>query len=229
MDYDPRLPLLSIHVTKCAGSSFRDVLQAWFGDRLQFHYAHLSTDPREAWARAIGAPGSCIHGHFHETGRLTVHRHYPEATQLITFLRDPLEVNLSFIHYVRDRFHNRGVQVVPDDQLDHLLGADVDEWIAEGDSMVTHSMPAHMDESNCRQLLEEMFIHVGVVEEMDASMRILARKLGKPVVEMPVVNTTPRVHRVAPWAEERFRARNRLAYLVYDHALSLNRSVSGAI
>lgn len=226
MDYDPRLPLLSVHVAKCAGSSFRDVLQRWFGDRLQFHYAHLNTDPVQAWARATATPGSCIHGHFHDTGCLGVHHHYPEATQLITFIRDPIEVNLSFIHYARDRYHNRGVKVVRDDQLEHILGVDIDEWIANGGSMVMHSMPASMNETNYREILDGMFIHVGVVEEMDASMRILAHKLGKPVAEMPLVNTTPRTHRVAPWAEQAFRERNRLAYLVYDHALSMNRATA---
>lgn len=228
MEYDPRRPLVSIHVPKCAGSSFRDVLQQWFGEALQFHYAHLNVDPREVWRRACAREGSCIHGHFHETGRLTVWRHYPEASQFITFVRDPLEVNLSFIHYARDRYHNRGVQVVPDDQLDHILTVDIDEWLASEGSMVVHSMPSRMDESNYRRMLDEMFVHVGVVEEMDASMAMLARTLDKPVVEMPVLNTTARKHPVSAWAAERFRARNRLAYLIWEYALERNRSVAPA-
>lgn len=226
MGYDPSKPLVSVHVPKCAGSSFRAVLEEWFGERLAYHYPHVRPDPQEVWDRACAEGGWCIHGHFHETGRMTAHDHYPRATQLITFLRNPLEINVSFLHFVRERYHNKGVQVVPDDQLERLLTIDIDEWIAEEESMLIHSLPSEMNEQNYREVLDRTFLHIGVVEQMDQGMASLARLLGKPEMEMPVVNTTPREHEPSAWAVARFQERNRLAHAVYEYALERSTRVS---
>lgn len=222
MAYDPARPLISVHVPKTAGSSFRSILESWFGSRLAYHYPHVGNDCDEVWARASAEGGWCIHGHFHETGRMSVLRHYPGATQMITFVRDPLEVNLSYLHYVRDRFHNRGVRVASDEELERLLHVDVDEWVASGESMLIHSLPSGMDEGNYRDVLDATFLHVGVVEAMEESVSRLARLLGKPAMAMPRVNVTARTLSPGPGAVARFRERNRLAYLVHEYAMERN-------
>ena len=36
--YDPARLLVSVHVPKCAGTSFAELLRSWFGARLHLHY-----------------------------------------------------------------------------------------------------------------------------------------------------------------------------------------------
>ena len=36
--YDPQKPLFSYHIPKCAGTSFSEVLKAWFGRGFCQHY-----------------------------------------------------------------------------------------------------------------------------------------------------------------------------------------------
>ena len=36
--YNPEYPLISIHIPKCAGTSFYNVLKKWFGRKLLRHY-----------------------------------------------------------------------------------------------------------------------------------------------------------------------------------------------
>lgn len=47
--HDPRKPLFSIHIPKCAGSSFSEVLKGWFGSGYRRHYPNekRNTPPRK--------------------------------------------------------------------------------------------------------------------------------------------------------------------------------------
>ena len=84
---------VSVHIPKTGGSSFRQILERKFGDRLQRAY-----DKSEGWP-TVPNP-ACIHGH----GALTdfadvICAH--ENVRWMTFLRDPLLSAISHYFYIK--------------------------------------------------------------------------------------------------------------------------------
>lgn len=86
--------LISIHIPKCAGTSFRHVLQAIYGDRLCLNYGGI-------FSRDQSHPGflppkiDCVHGHFlaDALDGLVSDPHY------ITWMRHPVERVVSNYHH----------------------------------------------------------------------------------------------------------------------------------
>jgi hypothetical protein len=89
--------LVSVHIPKCGGTSFRHVLQALFGERLFLNYGAIFT---RAQARVGLLPPNpaCIHGHFFADAFDDL---FPER-QLITWVRHPVErVVSNYYHFLR--------------------------------------------------------------------------------------------------------------------------------
>src|SRR5262245_8731415 len=99
--YDPEKPLISLHIPKCGGTSFRAVLQHWFGPNLYRHcfYERLTKPPRKYDLEG----GMCIHGHFNRKRQIGVSDYYPEVDQFITILRDPFEMTVSRYFYAKGK------------------------------------------------------------------------------------------------------------------------------
>src|SRR5204863_2238823 len=89
--------LISVHIPKCAGTSFHRVLRAVYGDQLWLNYGQIFS--QDQLRRSVAPPGSvapsgsvvpssttCIHGHFIAD---TFSKHFPHA-RLITWVRDPV-------------------------------------------------------------------------------------------------------------------------------------------
>lgn len=109
------LPLLvSVHLPKTAGTSFRAALQAHYGDGLLEDYAMLPMQVprgRREWqslcasnnARDQIAPSTrAIHGHFLPVKYRVALRH--RQTRYITWLRDPVDRLVSHYHYWRREY-----------------------------------------------------------------------------------------------------------------------------
>ncbi len=91
----PSAPLIvSVHLPKCAGTSFRHLLARIYGDRLWLNYGG-------AFARAQARPGcvpdgtALVHGHFLAD---TFDDIVPQPT-LVTWLRHPVERVVSHYHH----------------------------------------------------------------------------------------------------------------------------------
>jgi hypothetical protein len=104
------LPLLvSVHLPKTAGTSFRAALEAHYGDSLLEDYAMLPMQlprGRREWRALCDAYNAlhqipaftrAIHGHFLPVKYRVVLRHRP--TRYITWLRDPVDRLVSHYHY----------------------------------------------------------------------------------------------------------------------------------
>src|SRR5882724_883638 len=78
--------ILSIHIPKTAGTTFRELLQRHFREAICLHYYH----PMDYTGRPLSEVPSvveCIHGHFGAQKFLSC---YFDA-DLVTWLRDPIE------------------------------------------------------------------------------------------------------------------------------------------
>jgi hypothetical protein len=101
--------ILSIHLPKTAGSSFRESLQQHFGSALHLDYRDKPLDcPREqAKARALDhdlqavdfADTACVHGHFLAGKYAGLAESMP--LQLVTWLRHPVQRLCSHYYYWR--------------------------------------------------------------------------------------------------------------------------------
>jgi hypothetical protein len=99
--------IVSIHVPKTGGETFRDVLEAMVGGHLQRDYGDQPLAPstiRQRWrlatARPQLEPGTrAVHGHFIAT---KYWRRYPDARYMAWF-REPVERLASHYHYWQRR------------------------------------------------------------------------------------------------------------------------------
>ena len=89
--------ILSIHIPKTAGSSFRGILAQVFGPDLLLKYWEM-TDAAGKVITTIPRSVRCIHGHFVPEALLP---QFPNAT-LITWVRDPVErIASCYAHVLR--------------------------------------------------------------------------------------------------------------------------------
>lgn len=88
---------VSVHIPKCAGTSFRHVLQEHCGEKLWLNYGAIFV---RAQARGELVPSGTewIHGHFFADAFDDL---FPER-QLLTWVRDPVErVTSNYYHFLR--------------------------------------------------------------------------------------------------------------------------------
>jgi hypothetical protein len=89
--------LISVHVPKCAGTSFRQVLDSLFGAQVWFNYGAIFTQ-EQARAELVPPGARVIHGHFLADA---FDRVIPER-RLLTWVRHPVErVVSNYQHFLR--------------------------------------------------------------------------------------------------------------------------------
>jgi hypothetical protein len=86
--------IISVHVPKCAGTSFKTVLRGVFGDRMWDNYGTIFTR-EQARVGLVPEGTECIHGHFFADAFESL---YPESP-MVTFVRHPVERLVSHYHY----------------------------------------------------------------------------------------------------------------------------------
>lgn len=210
--YDPGQPLVSVHVPKCAGSTFHlQVLKPWFGDKLYLHYLDEHTDARPPEYDA-GA-GSCIHGHFNHTRGCGVSAYYPHVEQQITVLRDPFELHLSNYFYLRrlgEDAYRAGKRV----QMDISL----EQYLEEKPSFLLQHLPAHLTEDNYVTVMDDTYLWIGVSEQFQASVCLLAKRLGFSTPVTREFNESVREMSIPKGAREHFEEKHPLEMAIYQYA-----------
>lgn len=181
---------ISIHMPKCAGTSFRQALTSAFGEKkVGFDYGDRPLDPASPWSMdPEGSAGRAqaadlatrtrhvdvIHGHFHAAkyDKLDANR--------VTVLRDPAARLLSHYEYWR--------ATPPSNPLHkYVVAADLtlEQFVR---------LPA------LRNLYTRVFLRghdldsldlVGTVEQMDRTMHLMGELLGRRL-RLEQVNVTPR-------------------------------------
>lgn len=227
--YDPRKPLISIHIPKCAGSSFAAVLKSWFGKGYLPHYHDEKENKppqkyqlRTGFFRSRFRRGICIHGHFnHERGN-GVKDYYPEVDQYITFLRDPFDVHLSNYFYIKRDAKYLGGGAYREGVLRPLTKESVTmenylKWSQK--SFFKSFFPPDINLTNYKEILEKEFIYIGITENFQNSVNILASRLGFPTVNVSRKNISRWEEPVPDGARDEFIENNPLEMAIYEYAL----------
>lgn len=226
--YQRSQPLISIHIPKCAGTSFTNVLRTWFWPGFHAHYIAHDQDGRlPGRARlfkqvlfSMRLTGMCIHGHFEDEAH--VFDYYPNASQFITVIRDPLEMQLSLFWDHKRRINEFGSLYWKGEKVEMEYGGDINRWVAERPCFLLQFFPWQLTSENFREVLEQKFVHIGVTEKLQDSVNHFANRLGKPKVKVGNLNQSRRDTMPSAEAVEAFKDRHTLEYAIYDWAIELN-------
>ncbi|MBD2156184.1 sulfotransferase family 2 domain-containing protein [Leptolyngbya sp. FACHB-16] len=164
----------------------------------------------------------CVHGHFsdYNTGE-NVFDFYPEASQFIMVLRDPLEMHISLYHYTKRMIEDNSLYW-NGQKRDEFQFNSLDQWILERDFFLLKSLPWNLKAENFKGIIDKYFVHVCVLENFQESLNKLADKLGFEPVKIPQVNTTLRCEMSSSEAAIAFREKYSLEYAIYDYAKTLS-------
>lgn len=218
-EYDRSQPLIVIHIPKAAGTSTREVFKRWFGSNLREHYfrqwsnrmpKHLDLAALHSERRPLA-----LYGHFNSRRGFGIQDYYPEARQFVTILRDPFEAIVSTYFYRRKIGTGwRDPARVPQGDLREFL-------MATPPNMLNH-FPRPVTAENFRDMIEESFIEVGVMEHLEESLRRIAGKLDMPFdpAWLPHLNAAERSQPAAAELREEYMQRHPLEFEVYRYALA---------
>lgn len=211
------------HLPKCGGTSAVDALSHWFVYIKDYPPAWADVDNPDAYRRFCSTPQNLekLHhyhllcGHYHLAGSFLEER-YPqclkgERYRLITFVRHPLEVQLSLYYYeIRKK------------RLDS--GESLESRLLLRNNYLASVIPC--DEANYQEILDRYFF-IGLVEKYQESFDRLATLLNEPSARLGVFNTSTRDKRgLSRDFISEFEENNYLDYQIYDYAKKLleNRS-----
>jgi hypothetical protein len=209
--YDPNQALISLHIPKTAGTSFRAVLQAWFGEGLHDHYPDHG---KPLGGVALG-PGVCIHGHFNRDKGLGVQDCYPQARQFITVLREPFARMISLWLFLnREQAAGRTQAVAGFADFDAWFGHHRDAALANPAAGFLRNFPMPVTPEGVPTLFDRDFVAVGITERMQETVDHLARALGRPTIAIGRDNVSP--EDAGPF--QRYRAEHERVFHL-EHAL----------
>jgi len=216
--YNTEKALFSIHIPKTAGTSFQKTLKFWFGEDLYLHYFDEKNNKMPE--KYVLKPGLCIHGHFNKRRRFGIFDYYPGANQFITIIRDPLELHLSNFFHVKNNIQSN--KIYRSGLLQDFKWKNVDAYLDQSNSFLLSYFPWELTPDNFREILEKKFIHIGITENLQNSVNVLAEKMEKKSLTVESDNVSPRDEIPSPNAIERWKKRHKLEYLIYEYARTVN-------
>lgn len=206
------------HIPKCGGTSAVDALSQWFIYIKDYPPPWGDVENPQAYQRFCQSPKNLANlrhfhilcGHYHLPGSFLFER-YPECLQdkryrLITFLRHPLEIQLS-LHY----YELRKKRIDDCESLEKRL--------LLRKNYLASVIPC--DESNYQEVLNRYYF-IGLVEEFQQSFNRLADLLNKPRVDLDILNQSSRKkYNLSPDLLAEFEEANRLDYQIYNYGKML--------
>jgi hypothetical protein len=226
LEYNPRKPLFSIHIPKCAGSAFSNILKSWFGTGyLRHYYNEQNNSPPERYKlKPNHINGNvrdkiCVHGHFNNNRKFGIRDYYPKATQIITIMRDPFELHLSNYFYVKQLAISGGAY--RSGKLHPIIknGWNVEDYLENSrKSYILNFFPFDISLDNYQDVLSNQFIYIGITEQLQKSINILANILGFQSYSVNKKNVSEWNETLPLNARKKFKNDNKLEFAIYDYA-----------
>lgn len=219
-----------MHIPKCGGTSFSNVLKSWFGTGfLQNYHDEKQNKPPKKYdlyadfSKERFISDLCIHGHFNNQRKNSVQDYYPEVDQLISIIRNPFDVHLSSYFYVKREAQCQGGGAYRAGKPHRIIANQwslIDYLRDVKKSYICNFLPAEITLDNYKEIIEERFIFIGTTENLQDSVNILAYKLNFPAVTVPIINTSQWTEDIPSSALIEFIANNPLEMAIYHYVKS---------
>lgn len=216
------------HIPKCGGTSLVKIFDRWFVvikdypphdlkypdmGSLKHQFDYFKKSPK---AYLKMRPWQMICGHFHEDGTRLFQR-YPailenERVRLITFLRDPFEHRVSLYYHGVRKKHN------------YAKGYNLKEYLFNEINSNFYAKVFGCTIENYQDILNRYFF-IGILEDFDASFKVLAKKMGKSLPSaLPHINVSLRDSQIENLVTvmDEFRLENALDYLIYEYCKNMS-------
>ena len=218
--YDPTLALIVIHMPKTAGTSVQALYKSWFSDGLLLHYYNEAEGRMPIKYDIAGMHSKttplAIYGHFNKSRGFGVEQYYPEIQLFVTILRDPFERAVSGYFYLRKQAQNYKDQ-------SRLPKNSLRDTLLDSRASLTNQFPRETTLDNYKEIIESLFIEVGVTEYLDESLARIAKKLNKSYdpESLQHLNATERDLSEIPYElKEEFMETKSLDYAIYNYVLA---------
>ena len=219
--YTPEL--ISLHIPKTAGTSFRNILKSVYGDKLvvRFDINNKGVKLNQKSYPSKDLPSAkVIHGHF-IFKELTEHFELPDDIKKITWLRDPVQRVISNYCYLDSR-----LKTILDEEKRGL------NILKKMQRSLTEYARDERNQNRQSKFLEgtdlEAFDFVGITENFENDLENIARVLNWPKIPKPIHNNrTPSKKKELP--EEVLKeiaALNKNDMQLYNKALKLRGILS---
>jgi len=218
--FTPRDPVYVFHhIPKCGGTSLNKILDSWFLTIKDYRSGWAMNYPEKAALSHLRSC-HCLCGHFELDG-YHLYQRYPEVFtsnryRVFTFVRDPLQVQLSLFRYEKMNGQSKTMSIE-----DHLFLRP---------NYIANRFPATLD--NYKDVIDR-YCFVGILEESDASIAILASMMGRHFESLPWLNKSQKdvssntgSVEISQELVKRFRDENVLDYLIYDYCVEQLRRIS---
>jgi hypothetical protein len=85
-EYNPKEPLIAIHIPKTGGTGVRELFSEWFGSGLITHYKgkHGLPDRHDLCSMKNDNLPIALYGHFNQLRNFGITQYYPDVNQFIT-------------------------------------------------------------------------------------------------------------------------------------------------
>ena len=144
--------------------------------------------------------------------------YYPEVDQLITIIRNPFEVHLSNYFYVKRSVQNGGAYRNGKQHEIIEMGWNLEGYLRENKkSHIALFLPSILTIDNYKEVLDQKFLFMGISEDLQGSVNLLANKLGFSAVEVSKMNESERDEEIPDGALEEFVKNNPLEMAIYTH------------
>lgn len=204
------------HVPKCGGTSAVDALTNWFVILKDYPIGWCDEDNPTLYQKFCNKPYNLdkikpyqlLVGHYHLADSF-LNQRYPDwenkGYKLFTFLRDPLELQIS-LYYYEIRMGRISVDEPIRDRL--LLRS----------NYIANLM--RCNNSNYLDVLRQYFF-IGIMEKYQESFDRLSKITGKPYVTLKKYNESPRSNfNISNRLINDFKEANQLDYKIYNYARS---------
>lgn len=230
--YNPREPVIFVHLPKCAGTSFIRLLRNWFGEG--YRHPHVNEQCEGTTLPKLDVlleDGSfdpeikCIHAHFDHGRGYGLPSQFPEVNQYFTIVRDPFDIVVSMYFFAkaksaRGEFFYDGRQIDIREQY-----SSVADYVAERPDWLYNHFPQDITLENHREKLAARFVHVGLFEELPRSIDHLAKVLKKKPVVLPHANKSTYDEPLPLELRQRFYHEHPLLKGIHDFARSSHERI----
>ena len=202
------------HTPKCGGTSVLKILGNWFDlykDYITVDQLREIEPLNPPFLLSAFNSGSCVCGHF-ETQRNGLFTRYPEIRknpelfQVFSLVRDPLELRASLYYYEIGAGRR------------NQTNSTFSDFLREGSNFMAAQFACSLE--NYKEIMD-CYDFIGVQEQLQESVDILAALFKKPTVKLERLNVSSRAEHPLGLTEiemEWFRDNNKLDYLIYEYA-----------